>query len=164
MLGWDIDTVAMTISVPLKKVERLRDTLHEWFPDRVVASEEELRSLVGRLLHLCGVVRPGKYVVRRMLNQVGFPPAHAWSARYHASHTRATSSPWIHLGPEFHADASFWLLLVEGGLGSPAGHLSAPLYRSFLQSPTFTMVGRLGRCRGGYVFGPRAGSGVWGLF
>ena len=63
VLGWDIDTVAMTISVPLEKLERLRDTLHEWSPDRVVASEEELRSLIGRLLHLCEVVRPGKYIV-----------------------------------------------------------------------------------------------------
>ena len=70
VLGWDIDTVAMTTSVPLEKLERLRDTLHEWSPDRVVASEEELRSLIGRLLHLCEVVRPGKYFVRRMLNQV----------------------------------------------------------------------------------------------
>ena len=49
VLGWDIDTVAMTISVPLEKLERLRDTLHEWSPDRVVASEEELRSLIGRV-------------------------------------------------------------------------------------------------------------------
>ena len=39
VLGWDIDTVAMTISVPLEKLEGLRDTLHEWSPDRVVASE-----------------------------------------------------------------------------------------------------------------------------
>ena len=59
VLGRDIDTVAMTNSVPLKKLERLRDTLNEWSPDRVVASEEELRSLIGRLLHLCEVVRPG---------------------------------------------------------------------------------------------------------
>jgi len=65
----------MTISVPLEKLERLRDTLHEWSPDRVVASEEELRSLIGRLLHLCAVVRLGKYFVRRMLNRVGLPPA-----------------------------------------------------------------------------------------
>ena len=28
VLGWDIDTVAMTISVPLEKLERFRDTLH----------------------------------------------------------------------------------------------------------------------------------------
>ena len=74
VLGWDIDTVAMTFSVPLEKLERLRDTLNEWSPDRVVASEEELRSLIGQLLHLCKVVRPGEYFVRRRLNQVGLPP------------------------------------------------------------------------------------------
>ena len=52
MLEWDIDTVAMTISVPLETLERLRDTLSEWSPDRAVASEKALRSLIGRLLHL----------------------------------------------------------------------------------------------------------------
>ena len=155
----------MTISVPLEKLERLRDTLSEWSPDRVVASEEELRSLIGRLLHSCEVVRPGKYFVRRMLIQVGLPPVRAWSATNHASHTRAASSPRIHLGPEFHADASFGRLLVAGGLGSPAGRLSTPLYRSFLQPPTFTFeVRRLGRCHGGYFLGPEPGSGVWWRF
>ena len=39
VLGWDIDTVAMTISDPLEKLERLRVTLSEWSPDRVDASE-----------------------------------------------------------------------------------------------------------------------------
>ena len=38
VLRWDIDTVTMTISVPLEKLERLRDTLNEWSPDRVVES------------------------------------------------------------------------------------------------------------------------------
>ena len=80
--------------------------------------------------------------------------ARAWSAKYHASHTRAASSPRINLGPEFHADASFWRLLVEGGLGSPAGRLSAPLYRTFLQPPTFTLCSDAsGDPMGGYFFG-----------
>ena len=39
----------MNISVPLEKRGWLRDTLHEWSPDRVVASEEELRSLIRRV-------------------------------------------------------------------------------------------------------------------
>ena len=30
--------------------------------------------MIGRSLDLCEVVRPGKYFVRRMLNQVGLPP------------------------------------------------------------------------------------------
>ena len=55
VLGWDIDTVAMTISVPRAKLERLRDTLSKWPSDRKLASEKELRSLTGRLLHLCEV-------------------------------------------------------------------------------------------------------------
>ena len=49
VLGWNIDTVAMTISGLLAKLKRLRDTLNEWSADRVVVSEEELRSLIGRL-------------------------------------------------------------------------------------------------------------------
>ena len=93
VLGWDIDTVAMTISVPLEKLERLRDTLHEWSPDRVVASEKELRSLIGGLLHLCGVGRPGKNFVRRMLNQAGLPPARAGKREVRRiSHARSVVS------------------------------------------------------------------------
>ena len=84
MLGWDIDIVAKSISVPLANLERLRDTLSEWSPDRVVASEEELRSLIGQLIHLCEVVQPGKYFVRHMLDQGGLPPVRARSAKFHA--------------------------------------------------------------------------------
>ena len=103
--------------------------------------------------------------MRRMLNQVGLPPALAWSAKYHASHTRAASSPRIHLGPEFHDDASFWRLLVEGGLGSPAGRLSAPLYRSVLQPTTFTLRSDAsGDAMGGFVLGPEPGFRVWWSF
>ena len=95
--------------------------------------------------------------MRRMLHQVGLPPVRTWSAKYHASHTRAASSPRIRLGPEFHADVSFWRLLVTGGLGSPAGRFFAPLYRSFLHPPTFTWWSDAsGDAMGGYVFGPRA--------
>ena len=93
-----------------------------------------------------------------MLNQVGLPPARAWSAKYHPSHTRAAPSPRIHLGPEFHADASFWRLLVAGGLGSPAGRLSAPLYRSFLQPPAFTLWSDAsGDAMGGYFWASSPG-------
>ena len=116
-----------------------------------------MRSLIGRLLHLCEVVRPGKYFVRRMLNQVGLPPVRTWSAKYHASHTRAASSLRIHLGPEFHVDSSFFHLLVAGGLRSPAGRLSAPLYPSFLQPPTFSLWSdSSGDAMGVYCFGTRA--------
>ena len=151
---------------------RLPCSLH--FPDLSLRTKVSIiqhiffsrsHEFTNRLLHLCEVVRPGKYFVRRMLNLVGLPPARAWSAKYHASHTRAASSPRIHLGPEFHADASFWRLLVEGGLGSPAGRLSAPLYRSFMQPPTFTLWSDAsGDAMGGYFLGPGPGSSVWWRF
>ena len=41
VLGWNIDTVVMTISVPLAKLERLHDTLREWPSDRELGSEKE---------------------------------------------------------------------------------------------------------------------------
>ena len=113
--------------------------------------------MIGRLLRARYVVRPGQYFVRRMLNQVGLSPVRAWSTRFYASHTRAASSPRIYLGPEFHADVSFWRLLVQRKLGSPAGRLSAPLHRSYMQPPTFTLWSDAsGDAMGGYLFGPRA--------
>ena len=58
------------------------------------ARTHSVKRTVGRstrvcLLHLCEVVRPGKYFVRRMLNQVGLLPVRTWSAKYHAWHARA---------------------------------------------------------------------------
>ena len=53
--------MAVTISVPVATLERLRGVLIECLSDREVASEHELRSSIGRWLHLCEVVRPGKY-------------------------------------------------------------------------------------------------------
>lgn len=61
--GGILTPVAMAISVPVGKLERLRDLISEWPSDREVASEDELRSSIGQLLHLCEVVRPGKYLV-----------------------------------------------------------------------------------------------------
>ena len=155
VLGWDIDTVEMTISVPLAKLERFGDTLSTWPLDRKFASEKELRSLTGRLLHLCEVVQVGKYFYRRMLTNVGLHPVRAWDAKFHVAHTSAASSPRIRLGPELDADVSFWRLLVAGGLGAPAGRFSAPLYRSYMQPPAFSLWSD--------GFGDAMGGLVWDL-
>ena len=162
VLGWEINTVAQTISVPVAKLEQLRDTLNEWPSDRAYASKGELHSLIGRILHLCEVVRPGKHFVRRMLNQVGLAPVRAWSEKFHGPHARPASSSRIRLGPDFHAEVSFWRLLVEGGLGSVAGRLSAPLCRSYSQPPAFTLWSDAsGDAMRDYFLGPVPGVGVW---
>ena len=151
--------MAKTISVPVAKMERLRDILSDWPSGREVASEAELRSLIARLLHLCEVVQPGKYFVRRMLNHVGLPPVRAWGAKFHTSHSRAASYPRIQSGHEFHTDMSFSRLLVAGGLCSSTGCFSAPLYRRYSQPPAFTLWSDAsGDAMGGYFWGPSPGS------
>lgn len=63
LLGWEIDTVAVTISVPVPKLEKLCDTLSERPSDRTFASQAELRFLIGRLLHLREVVCDQEYTL-----------------------------------------------------------------------------------------------------
>ena len=71
--------MAITISVTVVKLERLRDTISKWLWGREISSEDELWSLIGRLVHSCDVVWPGKYFDRRMLKRLGLLPVRAWS-------------------------------------------------------------------------------------
>lgn len=97
-----------------------------------------------------------------MLNHHGLPTIRARSAKFHVSHTRTASSRRTRLGPEFHADVSFWRLMVAGGVGSPAGRFFAPSYRSYMQPPAFTLWSDVsGDSMGGYILGPETGSGAW---
>lgn len=75
VLGWDINTVEMTTSLPPAKLERLRELLCQWPFDRTSASESEVQSLMGRLLPTCEVLRPDMFFVQRMVNQLGLPPS-----------------------------------------------------------------------------------------
>lgn len=74
VLGWTFDTVTMSIEVSLDKLHALRALLQSWPASRTVAVETDVRSLIGKLLYLCEVVRPGKFFVRRMLTQLGMGP------------------------------------------------------------------------------------------
>lgn len=42
----------------------------------------EVRSLTEKLLHVCEAIRPGKFLVRRMLSQVRVPPGQPWEEIY----------------------------------------------------------------------------------
>ena len=103
-------------------------------------------SLIGSLLHLREVVRPGKFFVDRMLNQLGLPPSqrwqHKWRSKVAASRgvqASARRRGGIWLGPEFHADVEFWRLIVAWGMRSSAGTLEAPLYSLYPQRPLCTL-------------------------
>lgn len=165
VLGWDLDTVRMTISVPPAKLARTRDLLCQWPASRSHAPETEVRSLIGKLLHLCEVVRPGKFFVGRMLNQLGLPPSQRWQDKWQgklatsrgARESAGGRGP-IWLGPEFHADVEFWRLIVAWGMRSPAGTLEAPLYSLYPQRPSYTLWSDAsGDALGGYCLE----SGLW---
>ena len=66
----------MTISVTPAKL------LRKWPASRSHASEAEVRSLIGKLLHLCEVVRPGRFFVGRMLDQLGLAPSQRWQDKW----------------------------------------------------------------------------------
>ena len=61
VLGWERDTIAMTISLPSSKLVKLCHLLREWPADRLLASVKEVRSLLGKLLRVCEVARAGKF-------------------------------------------------------------------------------------------------------
>ena len=80
------------------------------------------------------------------------------------THSRAAAAAWRSCTrPTW--DVSFWRLLVARGLGSPAGRLSAPFYRSYMQPPTFILWSNASDdAMGGFVLGPEPGSGAWWRF
>ena len=119
-LGWTIDTVAMVICLTSAKLLQLSLLLEAWPPARAVASEYELRSSMGKLLHVSEVVLPGKSFVRRIINQLGMSPIRPWDERFGVSGVgkgRRKLRACVRLGPEFHDDISF----LEDGSGRPSG-------------------------------------------
>ena len=101
-MGCLLDTVATTVSLPQEKFGQLRELLAQWPEDLRDASESELRSLTGKFLNVCEVVRPGVPFVRRMRKQLGMLPVQAWhkgvrgpaGGRSPGVGSVARSSPW----------------------------------------------------------------------
>ena len=142
MLGWMIDTVAMTISVTQEKVEQLQALLAQWPVERKVAPVKEVRSLLGRLLHLCEVVRPGKFFIRRILNHLGLAPLKAGEEIGAGVVVgRKQRRGHVRLGREFHDDLVFWRLIIEMATGADGiTRLESPLYCCFLQPPCRILI------------------------
>ena len=130
VLGWDLDTVCMTISVPPAQLARTCDLLSQRPAPRSDAPEAEVRSLIETPLHLCEVVRPGKFFVGSVLNQLGLPSSQRWQDKCQsklAASWGARASAYgrgrIWLGTEFHADVELRRLIVAWGMRSSTGTL-----------------------------------------
>jgi len=154
-----IDTKAMTVAVPHEKIVRLRKMLELWPADRRTASVKEVQSLVGKLLHLCEVVRPGKFFLRRILNYLGLPPLKSMTVRGDVENQSRQRRKMITLGPEFHDDLAFWRLILDMNTGMDGvTRLEAPLHCCFLQPPSRILVSDAsGHAMGGYCLE----SGKW---
>ena len=124
----------------------MRDLLRQWSASRSHAPEAEVRLLIGKLLYLCKVVRPGFFVVDRMLNQLGLPPSQWWQDKWKSklaanrgARASADGRGRISLGPEFHAEVEFWRLIAAWDMRPSAGTPEAPLYSLYLQRPSSTL-------------------------
>ena len=106
-LGIQLDTQSMTMSFPLPKLARLRQTILSW-AGRKSCSKRELLSLVGQLQHACCVIRPGRSFLRRMIEL---------SKRVKELHHK------VRLNVGFRSDLSWWkcFLPIWNGSCSMAG-------------------------------------------
>ena len=151
----------MTISLTKGKVARLRGFLLKWPRSRRYALESEVRDLLGTLLYASEVVRPGKFFVNRILNQLGLPPVKRWQEKLGGSSPRSRRGGRLALGPEFHADVGFWRLMMSEEFARLGCHLSSPLHTFFLRRRLRTLVSNAsGTAVGGYCLE----TGAWWRF
>ena len=68
-LGIEMDTVAMSMRLPMEKMTELKLLVASWVGRRF-CTLKELESLVGKLQHACKVVRPGRTFLRRMFELI----------------------------------------------------------------------------------------------
>ena len=66
-LGIIINSLRMTIEVPDEKLSEATANLKKWYCQRT-CTKRQLKSLIGKLGHICKVVRPGRMFLRRLID------------------------------------------------------------------------------------------------
>ena len=125
VLGWWVDTEALTLTAPPHKRLKLRVLSAEWPSTRTHASAKQVSQLAGFLMHISFAVRPGSFFVHRLLSSVGMPRI---AAGDHFAGRMADPGRRVALGPEVHADLELWRWFVDKGVDARGGVLSAPMY------------------------------------
>ena len=110
VLGWVVDTDALTVTLPPHKRLKLRSLLAEWPASRTCASATQVSQLAGFLMHISFAVCPGSFFVHRLLASVGMPSI---AAGDDFAGRMANPGRLVALGPEFHADLEFWRWFVD---------------------------------------------------
>ena len=112
VLGVDLETERMTITVPCRKINELREILQDWRDDRNKATVREVLVLAGKLNHVVYVIRPGWYFVRRLL-QLSTLHFDRQEKRGREGGTergrkKAEAGRVLYLAQEFMADVKWW--------------------------------------------------------
>ena len=96
-LGIELDTVCMQLRLPEDKLAQLMKLLKRWRAKKC-CKKRELLSLIGVLAHACKVVRPGRSILRRLidLGKMAREPHH-----------------FIRLNKEARSDVEWWHLFAE---------------------------------------------------
>ena len=123
----EIDTMAMQLCLPARKLAKLRALLQEWKGHRS-CRRRELQSLLGKLQHACKVVGPGRSFLRRLCELL------AWDAKSPPSHSARGGSQVRH----------YMVVQFCGriGMGSPTWN---PPAFSIKCTPTRQAVSAVGR-------------------
>ena len=102
VLGWILDTQQLTVTMPTQNQQKLARVLGNWPVTRTSATARQVSEVTGFLMHVCFALRPGKFVVGRLLAAVGMPQSAAFPSRVSEPNRRVV------LGPLFHDDLEFW--------------------------------------------------------
>jgi hypothetical protein len=101
-LGFTIDTVSMTVSLPTEKRERYRAAVGTALDFRKI-SKQALLSLTGKLMHVSQVLSPGRPFIRRLINR---------------AHTVRSNSFLVSLGPGEREDLEWWERILAAWVGA----------------------------------------------
>ncbi|XP_068753186.1 uncharacterized protein [Montipora capricornis] len=94
-LGVEIDTFAMTLTVPQFRLDELDVELHQWL-EKSTYTKHALQSLLGKLSYVSACVRPGRVYMCRLLNALRDTTSRR-SARRITDDMRADIAWWIYL-------------------------------------------------------------------
>jgi hypothetical protein len=70
VLGVDVNTNSLELSLPVDKAEELARMLADYGPARQRATPREVMSVVGKLRCFSLCIRPGRFFLRRLINWV----------------------------------------------------------------------------------------------
>lgn len=74
-LGFEIDTLALTVTIPKKKLSEVLEEATEW-ETKAYAGRRELQSLAGKLAHISSCIRHARKFMSRVLAQLRSTPQH----------------------------------------------------------------------------------------